>query len=267
MNNIIKHELKTGFKPFIFWALGLAFLVFAGMTKFLGFGGPSGADITVLLDQFPKIFLVMFGMANVDVQSLGGYFSVLQFYALVCVSIYAIHLGTNAVSREAVDKTYEFIFTKPRTRSYILSCKLLAGVLYLIAFCALNLIFSFLALPMLGINNTIQTTIVLYALASFFEGLVFFSLAAMLSTLFTRAELGIKVSNTIFIIAYILSILFDLSENTAVIRPFTPLKYYEAASLIGGKFDILYTAVCLVISAAALFWAFHAFNKRDLNAI
>ena len=267
MNNIIKHELKAGLKPFIFWTLGLAVLVFAGMTKFLGFGGSGGADITVLLGQFPKIFLVMFGMANVDVQSLGGYFSVLQFFVLICASIYAIHLGTNAVSREAVDKTYEFIFTKPRTRSYILSCKLFAGFCYLTAFCALNLIFSFLALPMLGIENTIPTTLILYAFVSLFVGLVFFSLAAMLSALFTRSEVGIKVSNTIFIITYILSVLFDLSENPAVIKIFTPLKYFEAADLIGGKFDIVYTAVCLVISAAALFWAFLAFNKRDLNAV
>ena len=38
------------------------------------------------------------GMANADATTLGGYYSVLA-YALICASVYAVHLGVNAVSR------------------------------------------------------------------------------------------------------------------------------------------------------------------------
>jgi len=267
MKSIIKQELRIGLKTFLFWTLGLSLLTIGGMFKYLGFNANTGVDISVLFNQFPKIIIAMFGMANLDIQSLGGFYAVLESYVLISTAIFSIYLGTNAVSREMVDKTYEFIFTKPRTRSCILTGKLLGGMIYLCTFCILNGIFSIIALQIYGILNTIQTTILLYSLASFLVGIVFFSLSAMLSTLFKRSEIGTTVSNAVFIFSYTLSVMFDSLDKNTFIKPFTPLRYFVPKDLIAGQFDVLFLGFSLVLCVIFLTIAYIAFQKRDLNAV
>ena len=267
MNSIIRHEIKTGGKPFVLWTLGLAFLIMAGMYKFLGFNAENGTDINVLFSQFPKIILAMLGMANADIQTLSGYYAVLETYTLIVTAIFAIHLGANAVSREMIDKTYEFVFTKPRTRIYILGSKLGAGLAYLCLFSLFNLIFSFLAIRFVGFENTIRTAIYLYALNALLVGLIFFSLAAALSALFNRAELGMRASNALFILTYILSVLFDITENPGLLKLLTPLRYFEAQDLLNGTLDLVYIIIALLLSMIFLCLSLRLFTKKDLKAV
>jgi hypothetical protein len=100
--NILKRELRDGLKPFIFWTIGLFVLVFAGMTKYMGIE-TSGSSLNELIDKFPRVVLAFMGMVGVDINTFGGYYAILVYYALICAVIYAIHLGSNAVSRETVD--------------------------------------------------------------------------------------------------------------------------------------------------------------------
>jgi len=140
--NILKRECRANLKTFLFWNLGLFVLAFTGMTKFTGIAAATGGeDINKILNQFPKVILAVLGISSVDISTLAGYYSILAFYALICGAIYAIHLGNNAVSREIVDKTYEFIFTKPCTKTYVLGMKVIAGRLDL-GFLALSIVFN-----------------------------------------------------------------------------------------------------------------------------
>jgi ABC-2 type transport system permease protein len=266
MNSIVRHELKTGFKPFVFWTLGLAFLVMAGMYKFMEISAAGGADINALFAQFPRIILAMLGMANADIQTLAGYYAVIGTYVLIITAIFAIHLGANAVSREMIDKTYEFVFTKPCRRAYILGSKIGGGLIYLFLFCSLILIFSFAAVSAYDLGE-ISSTIFLYGLNAFLVGLVVFSLAAALSALFDRTELGMKISNGLFILVYILSVFFDLAETPGLIKPFTPLRYFEARDLINGQLDFGYLALALVLSLLFTVVAFVLFQRKDLKAV
>ena len=80
-----------------------------------------GASLNQLLARFPRVVLAVLGISGVDVETPGGYYAVLAFYAVICASLYGASLGAGAVNREAVDKTYEFLFTRPRSRAAILS--------------------------------------------------------------------------------------------------------------------------------------------------
>ena len=266
--NIFKLELKFDLKRFIFWSIGIFLLLVAGMTKFKGFSDPvASADLTQLIEEFPKIILAMMGMANVDIQSLGGYFFILQYYVLLCIMIYSIHLGSNAVLRENFDKTYEFVFTKPRKRSFILSMKLLSSFIYLFIFSLLNLGFSFLAFEILDIQNSIQGTVVMCSIAGFLVGLIFLSLSACISSLVKKPEKGTRISYLIFLFVFVMGIVFDISENAKYIKIFTPLKYFEGKDLVSGMLDPLYIIISVVLSAVFIVVAFTAFNKKDLNAV
>lgn len=265
--NIYKHDLKIGLKTSIFWTIVLAFLLVIGMTKFLGVSGSTGNEMELILEKIPKIILIVFGMGEVDILSVGGFYSVLENYVIILTIIYAIHLGSNSVARESIDKTYEFIFTKPCTRSYILFNKILAAFTYLFVFCILNLIFSYAAFIILDIDNTIVKEMVLFAISNIMIGILFFSMSIFLAAFANRTEKGISNSYKIFMLTYISSVIYDVFDWAKFIKIAVPFKYFRSSDLLEGKLDILFVVISVIFSFVFLYMAFKTFEKRDLNAV
>jgi ABC-2 type transport system permease protein len=261
--NILKRELRAGLKPFILWTVGLFILVFIGIYKFEGVSA-GGVDVTGLLNQFPRPVLAVMGLAGVDIATLGGYASVLFYYVLICAVIYSVHLGSSAVTRESVDKTYEFVFTKPVSRDRVLAMKLLAGWIFLLFFSVLNMIFSFIAVSTLNASETITGPIVLFALSIFLIASLFIALSAFLAALVKQADKGSLYGNLAFLYAFILGVVYDMLENGGLLRLISPFKYFRAPDLLDLRFDPLYTVISLALTAAFLFGAFRLFRRRDL---
>ncbi len=262
--NILKREWKAGLKPFLFWSLGLFVLIFAGVVKSTGTTG--GNEINELIASFPRIVLAVFGMAGVDISTFDGFYTILAQYGVLITAVYAVHLGNGAVSNEAVDKTYEFVFTKPCSRTYVLGHKLFAGFTYLVLFCTLHFAFSALAVTQLHLSQDYSSLFWRYAAVSFFVGGLFFGLGAMFASLAKSAEMGSKIGNYSIMIAFCLSVLYDMLENARLLKLISPFKYFLANDLIAGHLDFRYALLCLGICALALLTAFRAFEKRDLNA-
>lgn len=265
--NIYKHEIKIGLKPFIFWTLGLAFLLIVGMTKFLGFNGTTGNEMALLLDKIPKIIMIVFGMGDVDILTPGGYYSVLQNYATICTIIYAINLGSNSVARESIDETYEFIFTKPCSRTYILFNKIFAAFTYLFIFCILNLIFSYISFITYNIENTIVKEMILFAISNTLVGILFFTVSIFLAAFARKIEQGISNSYKIFLITYIASVLYDVFNWSELTKILIPFKYFKATDLLAQNLNISFVIISLAFSLIAIILAFRCFEKRDLNAV
>ena len=215
------------------------------MMKYSGIG--DSKEVLQLFDKVPRVILAVIGMADVDISTIGGYYAVLFFYAMICASIYAVHLGSNAVLRESVDKTYEFVFTKPRSRSHILTMKLIAGWIYLLVFCVLNDVFSMMAVSYLGFSKDISTQVVLFSTALFVVGSVFLSLAALIAALSKQTERGSRSGNLAFLIAFLVGVIYDMLENGGILKLFSPLKYFSPADLLNKDFDPLFTGISIVL--------------------
>ncbi|SFR72952.1 ABC transporter permease subunit [Anaeromicropila populeti] len=264
--NILKRELKANLKVFIFWIIGLFVLLFAGMTKFSGMGQVAGgADVNAVMSKFPKVVLAVFGMVGVDVASLPGYYAILAYYVLICAVIYGIQLGVNAAVKEINDKTYEFIFTKPCSRSYVLGIKIAASWFNLILFIIFEFVFSLLAVAFLDTGEQINQVIFLYAVSILLVSSLFFSLAVFLSIVIKEVEKGMLYTNLIFLSAFVMAIVYDMLENGRVIKVITPFKYFEAKDLVKSRLDGWYVLVCMALSMVLLTESFVKFKKKDLK--
>jgi len=261
--NIIIKEIKFGLKPFLFWLLGLAFLMVAGMTKYTGI--QSGLDLDKILAQFPRIVLAVMGMGQgVDFKSLGGYYSVLMYYAFILVILYGIHLGSSAVSRELIDKTHDFIFSKPRTRTNILVHKLVVGAGFLVCFCLMNIPFSYLGIAILKTDGLDTGFVFPYTVVLILVGLLFFAVGAIWSAILTKPERGATVANVIFMVCFITGIIYDMSDKASFLQNISPLRFFETNQLLTGNIDPFYAARCLIAAAILLFLSLKIFEKRDL---
>ncbi len=264
--NLFRKELKSGLKPFLFWTLGLLVFVFAGIVKSSA-AMADGQFMTQFVNQFPRIVVVAMGMANVDISKFAGYYAVLMQYVFLLAAVYATHLGSSAVSRESVDKTYEFLFTKPRTRSFILARKLLAALLLMTLYACLNLMFSLLAVRQLSLAGDYTALFVRFSVAMWAIGLVFFSLAAMFSASLRVSERGARAGNLAILAAYALAVTYDMLEHPGVLRLLTPFRYFLNTEVLDSVLQPFYLGLCLVLAIVFLSVAFVRFERRDLGAV
>lgn len=261
--NILTRELKAGRKPFLFWMLGMFVLDFVGIMKYQGVASDT-AGMMQLLSSFPKIILSVMGVANVDVTRLSGYTAVLAYYVIICAVIYAVHLGSSAVTRELTDKTYEFLFTKPCSRSRALWMKLLAAWIYLALFVVFYIVFSLLAVTTIKTSESIVSVTLLFALDTFLVGSLFLALSALLAAVAGRPEKGSLYGNLAFLYAFLAGFAYDALENAGALRLISPLRYFLPPDLIAGRFSVPYALLTLALVAACLFGAFRRFQRRDL---
>lgn len=264
--NLFRKELKTGLKPFLFWTLGLFALIFAGIVKSSA-AMADGAFMIELIGKFPRIVIAVMGMANIDISNFEGFYAVLMQYIFVFTAVYGAHLGNNAVSRESVDKTYEFLFTKPRARSFILARKLLAALVYLTAYAVLNVLFSALAVQQLGLSENYTALFVRFSAALWLVGLVFFALASLFAAGIRSAERGARAGNLAVVACYALAVVHDLLERPGVLRFFTPFRYFLNQELVAGGFPLLYVVLSVALAGAFFALAFIRFERRDLGAL
>jgi ABC-2 type transport system permease protein len=262
--NIIMKEIRFGLKPFLFWFLGMAFLLVAGMTKYTGIEG--GANLNAIFDQFPKIILAVMGMGGgVDITKVGGYYSVLMYYSSIIVVLYAVYLGTSTVNRELIDKTYEFIFTKPRTRSYILSRKVMVGAGFVVVFCLTNIPLSFVGLSIISTRGENTGFVFTNTIALIFVGLLFFALGVFWSALLKRPERGATVTNLCFMVGFIAGIIYDMYANAAVLRVISPLRFFTPKEILAGNIDPVFAVGCVIATAILLYFGFRQFDRRDFT--
>lgn len=264
--NLFRKELKSGLKPFLFWTLGLFVFIFAGIVKSSA-AIADGQFMTELINKFPRIVIAAMGMANVDIAQFGGFYAVLMQYVFVLAAVYAAHLGSGAVSRESVDKTYEFLFTKPRSRAFILSRKLLAAMVFFLVYACLNFVFSLLAVRQLGITEDYSALFARFSLALWLVGVVFFSLAALFAACFRAAERGAKAGNLAVLGAYALAVVYDLLEKPGLLRLTTPFRFFLNAETVAGQVSMLYALLCVALSVTFLLVTFRRFEARDLGAL
>jgi len=264
--NLFRKELKSGLKPFLFWTLGLFIFIFAGIVKSSA-AMADGQFMTELINKFPRIVVVAMGMANVDISQFGGFYAVLMQYVFVLAAVYAAHLGSNAVSRESVDKTYEFLFTKPRSRSFILSRKLLAALVYLTLYACLSLLFSVLAVRQLALDVDYLGLYLRFAGAMWALELVFFSIAAMFAASMRVSERGARAGNLAVLFTYALAVVYDLLDKPGLLRLLTPFRYFLNTEVLDSVVHPFYLALSFALSIGFLLIAFDRFEKRDLGAV
>lgn len=264
--NILRKELRLGFKPFMLWIIGLFILDVAGLIKFTGVS-EGGASMSAIVDQIPRVVQALIGIVGINIESLSGYYSILGYFVMLCACIYAMFLASNAVNREIVDKTYEFIFTKPRSRGYILSMKLIAGMIYLTLFAVLNILFSYAGLSLLNIKEAITNEILYYSLAIYLVSSLYYAITTLILTILNRPEKGTLYSNIFFFATFVIGVGVDMLEKPGLLRVFAPLKYFTPVEIINGNFNVAYAIVSIVCISLCVIFAYQYFNKKDFKAV
>ncbi len=265
---MLKYELRTRRKAFLFWSVSLILLFVAGSMEFEGISGANSESIEVVLNYYPPIILALMGITEaIDFSRLDGYTWVLSYLATVMAGFYAITLGMHVVNRELVDKTFEFLFTKPRKRKYILSIKVFAGLLCLTAFAIIHFVTSVFIMNPLDRQIDISNLMLLSTVGMYLITLVFYTLSIFVCALIKRRDRSSKILNGVFSLSVLLGGVYDVTHNAEGLRLLTPLRYFLYQDASKGMLNMWYVVGVVLLSGILLLQAYKLFEKQDLTEI
>ncbi len=260
--NVFKREMRAGRKVFLFWMIGMLLLCFEVIMEFSSYA--TGGAMDELLATFPRVVLTVMGVAGMNMATPAGYTAILFYYVLICATVYAVLLGAGIVSREWIDRTHEFLFTRPRTRARILWEKWMAAVSYLALFSLSCGLFAYAAVRTIDIGEDATGVILAGTFAVFLIGLLFAALAAFLASIARRPDKGGLYGNLAFLAAFVLGTVYNMLEHPGALRLFSPLNYFTSSDLAAARIAPLYALLALTLTALFLFGAFRRFARRDL---
>jgi len=81
-----------------------------------------------MMASFPEELLIAFGMTDIDMSTILGFFGLIFLIIQICLAIQAANYGFSLVSVEETDLTADFLLAKPVGRTKIMTSKLLAAI-------------------------------------------------------------------------------------------------------------------------------------------
>ena len=263
--NIIFREIRAHYKGLIGWSAGMLFLVIAGMAKFSAIAS-GGQQAIQLFKTFPKPVLVIAGINGLDVGTAIGYFGVLYLYILLMATIHAAMIGAEIISKEERDRTSEFLYPKPISRSKIVTEKLIAAIINIIILNLITTVSSILAVSFYAKNFSNNNMILTLMIGLFIMQILFFALGSVLAGVFKNPKLPTVVATAILLVTYIIWVIVDLNSKLDFLKYVTPFKYFDASVIINdGHLDPLYIALSSVIIVIFITTTYIFFNRRDLK--
>lgn len=183
MKHLYSFELKRSARPLLAWALCLAGLLVMGYLEYL-FVFRDNADVAAIMSALPPPLAALLGISShVDFSTARGFYCLMADFVFYVLAAYAALLGAGMISREESDRTADFLYSLPMSRSKLLLGKWLAGI----TCCGLlNLFMTIAAAFTFGAEPGLLPAVPASATTMFLMELVYFAAGALLAALCRR---------------------------------------------------------------------------------
>lgn len=265
--NVYTFELRSHFKSVLTWSLALAVLIIFFFSFYPVFS-EQAEMVNELMQNFPPELRAVFGLDDIDMASVLGFFSFIFMFVQVCLAIQASNYGFGLVSKEESELTADFLLTKPVNRQQILTSKLLAALTSLAITNLVVWLCSFAAVEFFKVGHSYHKgTLILLMLSAFIFQLFFVCVGMLISLLVKRVRSVTPYSLGLGFGMYVLSAFNGLFDDVAL-EFVTPFKHFDAAYIVANHaFDtrlVLINVMVTLLSLAASYWLF---IHRDVPAV
>ncbi len=265
--NIYKHEFHMRLRSVIIWSLSAAAIALVFFAIFPVFADQA-ALMNQLLEKFPPELRAAFGMEEIDLSTVLGFYSFILLFVQICLAIQAGNYGFGLVSVEEAELTADFLLTKPVSRTQILTSKLLAALTSLLVTNLVILASSFLAIELFRDGREYDPGLLLLMLASLVIFQLFFLCVGLVVSLLVRRVRSVTpYSLGLGFGAYVLSA-FSGVFGDVKLEYITPFKHFDLAYIV--QHEALNTPLVLLnvsitlVSLAVSYWLY---TRRDIPSV
>jgi len=264
--NMFLHELKAYRKSTIIWTCSLVGLIIMFLPMFPSFSNDI-EGMKSLLESYPEAVRKAFSFSIDTFSSILGFYSYVFAYIALCGSIQAMNLGLSVVSKEASDKTADFLLTKPVTRKQILTAKLFAILTSIIITNAIYVITSIIMASFVSAALFDMKIFIMISLTMFFMQLIFMSLGVLISVILPKIRSVISISLSTVFSLYILSMFYSVVGGDGL-RYLTPFKYYDTSYIMkNASYETSFVIFEILFIAASIGISYAIYSKKDIHAV
>jgi ABC-type transport system involved in multi-copper enzyme maturation permease subunit len=265
--NVYKYEVKAQLKSLIIWTATLILTLMLFMGGIYPIFNKSSQDMLKVMEGFPKGFMEAFGFQISRMFSYGGFYSFSYGYIALVASIMAVIVALSIFAREKKMKCFDFLLTKPMSRSRIFGMKALS---YLTILIITNIIFVVVNLIIYYQNGQSSDQTGRFVLASFgilFTQLVFGAIGLFLGTYMKKIRSISGLATSIGFITFILSALANLTGEE-VMNYIAPLKYFDPVAVMdAGHYEGKYIITALIVIVICTVTSYIRFCNSDVHAV
>jgi ABC-2 type transport system permease protein len=262
--NIYKHEFKANFRSMITWSISLVILI----AVFMAIGKSFTADAALIneaLDKFPRELLIAFGMEDMNMSTILGFFGLIFLFCQICLAIQAANYGFALVSIEERELTADFLLAKPIKRSTILTSKLLSAFTELTITNAVVWITSFIFITINTKDEGYDVKALVMLLASIvLLQLVFFSVGMVISLLVKRVRNVTPFSMALVFGTYIANAFGGMigEDSLEIISPF---RHFDPNYIIKhAAYDWPLVMISVVLTVISIVASYILYQKRNI---
>ncbi|RKO25610.1 ABC transporter permease [Pseudarthrobacter phenanthrenivorans] len=265
LSSVLTKTLRDQRRALLGWSISVALLIAMYVALWPTVRDqPSMADI---LEQMPEAFRALFASAGADMSTPTGYVQVelLSFMGPTAVLMYAVGAGAGAIGGEEDRHTLDLLLSNPVSRSRVVLDKFLAmaaGTFLIAAVMGLAIVAEGTLVDLDLPAGTVAATMLHLALL----GVVFGSLALMLSAATGRTGISKGIPALVAVIAYIVNGLAPLVDWLADIQEFSPFYQYIGHDPLRNGLDAGSVAIAAATAVVLLALAVLGFRRRDVDA-
>jgi ABC-2 type transport system permease protein len=265
--NIFQHEFNMYSRSVISWSITVAVLVFVFVSLFSSFA-KDAAELNDMMANFPEELRAAFGMTDMDLSTVLGFYSFAFLFVQICLAIQAATYGFGLVSVEEREWTADFLLSKPVRRAQILTSKLLAVSAGLLITDVIVWISSFVFINLFKGDGTYDTSTLLILLLSVVPfQLVFLSVGLLVSLLVKRIRSVTPYAMALGFGMYVLSAFGDLL-GTSFLEKLTPFKHFEPNYIIKhGTYNWPLVLISVIAIVVSLVGSYVLYTRRDIPGV
>jgi ABC-2 type transport system permease protein len=264
--NIYLHEFRMSRNSVITWSLAVAVLIFVFVSLFSSIA-VDAALLNEALANFPDELLMAFGMTELDLSTVLGYFGFVFLFVQICLAIQAANYGFSLVSIEEREWTADFLLSKPVGRVQILTSKLLAALSGLTITNVVVWVSSFVFIYLYGGGRTYTTgpLVMLLMSVAVFQ-LFFLSVGLLISLMVRRIRSVTPYSMALGFGMYVISAFGDMLGESAL-EKLTPFQHFEPNHILQqAAYDPL-ALISIFVVLLALAGSYVLYTRRDIPAV
>lgn len=259
---LLKHELRRGKKGLAVWSLAIGF--FIAVTVFLF--PEMKSEMKGIGEMFQRMgaFASAFGLDKLNFGEFIGFYAVESGNILgLGGALFAALIAVSALSKEEKEKTSEYLFAHPVSRTRIITEKLVAVMLQIVLLNLFILAVASISTVLIGEEVPWKTMLLLH-LAYFFTEVQIAGLCFGVSAFLRNGGIGIGLG--IAISLYFIDIISKLTEKAEFLKYFTPFAYTEGAEIVRTeRLDTELLLIGMAVSVTGIVLAYVKYGKKDLH--
>ncbi|MBU1093526.1 MAG: ABC transporter permease [Firmicutes bacterium] len=259
--NIIRRELRANLKSFLIWTISLTGIAYVASMEFVAFR--DSPNLMESMQSFVALFEAL-GLQITNLSTPEGFLSFESIYFYIPLGIYAALLGSSLISKEERDKTAEYLFTLPVTRTKVLVSKVIVGVFYNIVINVIIMAGAMLTYVRFSPEQVFYEFIGYLSIGVIVTQLIFMSVGMLMASVLKQYKKSGAATLGYVMGSYLLFVLIGFIDQLDFLKYIIPFKYFEASDMLTGTFHLEYIIISVVIVISGITGLFYFYRRRDL---